>query len=211
MKRKIQSVLLIGLAIICSLSVVGCTQRKNNTSDNAENSQVSQTEEKINADDTETTEKVTETITEKVTETITEKVTETITEKVTEKQDVSSDVSSKSGKMFASMQELFDNEGFKSVIDKANMETDELTYKIYLDGETIVYEYTYKEQIDETMVSTVGTALDSTFTEEYMKVICEIFIDTVKQNVDVDGITVRFVFNNADGTKIMEKEYTEKF
>ena len=203
MKRKIQSVLLIGLAIICSLSVVGCTQRKNNTSDNAENSQVSQTEEKINADDTETT--------EKVTETITEKVTETITEKVTEKQDVSSDVSSKSGKMFASMQELFDNEGFKSVIDKANMETDELTYKIYLDGETIVYEYTYKEQIDETMVSTVGTALDSTFTEEYMKVICEIFIDTVKQNVDVDGITVRFVFNNADGTKIMEKEYTEKF
>ena len=195
MKRKIQSVLLIGLAIICSLSVVGCTQRKNNTSDNAENSQVSQTEEKINTDDTETT----------------EKVTETITEKVTEKQDVSSDVSSKSGKMFASMQELFDNEGFKSVIDKANMETDELTYKIYLDGETIVYEYTYKEQIDETMVSTVGTALDSTFTEEYMKVICEIFIDTVKQNVDVDGITVRFVFNNADGTKIMEKEYTEKF
>ena len=195
MKRKIQSVLLIGLAIICSLSVVGCTQRKNNTSDNAENSQVSQTEEKINADDTETT----------------EKVTETITEKVTEKQDVSSDVSSKSGKMFASMQELFDNEGFKSVIDKANMETDELTYKIYLDGETIVYEYTYKEQIDETMVSTVGTALDSTFTDEYMKTICEIFIDTVKQNVDVDGVTVRFVFNNADGTKIMEKEYTEKF
>ncbi len=208
MKKKMKSAIIIGMALLCSLTVFGCGKKSTGGSDITDNdnsTSVTERDNDISTADSDTGSSTADTDDSSTADTNTDS-------SATKEETTQSLTSSASGtKVFSSIQDLFSNEDFQKALNSQPHETDDLTYKIYLDGNTIVYEYTYKEQIDNSTVSIVKQTLENTFNQEYIKSMCSQFIQIVGNNVDTDSLTFRFIFNNADGTKITEVEYTEKF
>ena len=83
------------------------------------------------------------------------------------------------------------------------MSTDEL--EVTVEGNTLVYTYTYDQVIDSSLTDAVSQQLDqsitssaSTFTD---------VADVLEEESGIDGVTVQVVYLNGDGTELLNKTF----
>ena len=83
------------------------------------------------------------------------------------------------------------------------MSTDEL--EVTVEGNTLVYTYTYDQVIDSSLTDAVSLQLDqsitssaSTFTD---------VADVLEEESGIDGVTVQVVYLNGDGTELLNKTF----
>lgn len=83
------------------------------------------------------------------------------------------------------------------------MSTDELD--VTVEGNTLVYTYTYAQVIDASLVDAVSQQLDQTITNAsstFTNV-----ADTLEEESGIDGITVQVIYLNGDGTELLNKTF----
>ena len=83
------------------------------------------------------------------------------------------------------------------------MSTDELD--VTVEGNTLVYTYTYAQVIDASLVDAVSQQLDETITNSsstFTNV-----ADTLEEESGIDGITVQVIYLNGDGTELLNKTF----
>lgn len=113
---------------------------------------------------------------------------------------------SSSDKEFADIQEYIDypvnSEALENV--KESFE-DTIDFNYYADGDTLVYEYTYVDQISESALDTVKESLDDSI--ESLSSTYKITIRDIVSRVDVEDPKFCVRYNNADGTLITERTF----
>ena len=90
----------------------------------------------------------------------------------------------------------------------AALENSGLTVSVYADGSTLVYDYTYAQQLDlsdESVKQSIVDALRSG-TEEQAETYKNI-ASVLRAIISEDNIKVRLVYNNADGSEIYTCEF----
>lgn len=90
----------------------------------------------------------------------------------------------------------------------AALEGSGLAVSVYADGSTLVYDYTYNQQLDlsdEAVKQSIVDALKSG-TEEQAKTY-ENIASVLRAIISEDNIKVRLVYNNADGSEIYACEF----
>ena len=90
----------------------------------------------------------------------------------------------------------------------AALENSGLTVSVYADGSTLVYDYTYAQQLDlsdEAVKQSIVDALRSG-TEEQAETYKNI-ASVLRAIISEDNIKVRLVYNNADGSEIYTCEF----
>ena len=83
------------------------------------------------------------------------------------------------------------------------MSTEELD--VTVEGNTLVYTYTYAQVIDSSLVDAVSQQLDQTITNSastFTNV-----ADTLEEESGIDGITVQVIYLNGDGTELLNKTF----
>lgn len=84
-----------------------------------------------------------------------------------------------------------------------NMNTNELA--VTVEGNTLVYTYTYPQVIDASLVDAVKTQLESTIDSSSSTFTG--LADQLEEQSGIDGISVKVVYLNGDGTELMNKTY----
>lgn len=102
----------------------------------------------------------------------------------------------------ASLEEWVNNDS-EAAASLEEMSTDELD--VTVEGNTLVYTYTYSQNIDASLVDAVTQQLEesidnsaSTFTS---------VADMLEEESGIDGISVKVVYLNGDGTELMNKTF----
>lgn len=83
------------------------------------------------------------------------------------------------------------------------MSTEELD--VTVEGNNLVYTYTYAQVIDSSLVDAVSQQLDETITNSsstFTNV-----ADTLEEESGIDGITVQVIYLNGDGTELLNKTF----
>lgn len=84
---------------------------------------------------------------------------------------------------------------FKSILD----------VDVKAEGEKVVFDFTYKTQIDEAALKTVKPQLETAF--DSVASTFENLANEIKKKVGIDNATVVININNADGKNIINLEY----
>ncbi|MGN1433021.1 MAG: DUF4854 domain-containing protein [Ruminococcus sp.] len=80
-----------------------------------------------------------------------------------------------------------------------------LDIDVKAEGEKLVFDFTYKTQIDDATLETVKTQLETAF--DSLASTFETLANQIKKEVGIDGAAVVININNADGTNIVNLEY----
>ena len=83
------------------------------------------------------------------------------------------------------------------------MSTDELD--VTVEGNTLVYTYTYAQVIDSSLVDAVSQQLDETITNSSSTFTS--VADTLEEESGIDGISVQVIYLNGDGTELLNKTF----
>lgn len=73
------------------------------------------------------------------------------------------------------------------------------------EGEKVVFDFTYKTQIDDATLETVKSQLETAF--DSLASTFESMANQIKKEVGIENATVVININNADGTNIVNLEY----
>lgn len=110
-----------------------------------------------------------------------------------------------SSKKFETLQDYFDDpvntEGFEDIKNAMGNTVDA---GVYVEGNTIVYDYRFLTDIDSSKLGSAKETLDTTldaYESTYKNTVSEI------QNTVDEDITLRVVYRNADKTVITERTY----
>lgn len=106
---------------------------------------------------------------------------------------------------FSSLKEYYDSDDFQNGIKQASDTVkDQIDLKVSLEGYTLVYTYTYLEQmeVNKEAVSAVEEALDSQ--KGTLELIYE---ETNKAVKDAKDMKIKYEYLNKDGSVIFEKTY----
>lgn len=80
-----------------------------------------------------------------------------------------------------------------------------LDIDVKAEGEKVVFDFTYKTQIDEATLETVKSQLETAF--DSLASTFESMANQIKKEVGIENATVVININNADGTNIVNLEY----
>lgn len=80
-----------------------------------------------------------------------------------------------------------------------------LDIDVKAEGEKLVFDFTYKTQIDDATLSTVKSSLETAFSS--LASTFETLANQIKKEVGLAGATVVININNADGKNIVNLEY----
>ncbi|WP_405355262.1 DUF4854 domain-containing protein [Ruminococcus sp.] len=107
-------------------------------------------------------------------------------------------------KMFSSMEEYVNAEGMQNAIaDMKKSLSGMYDFNCIAEGDSLVYEYRYKETVGEDALAEVKSAFDNKFEE--MKPTVKSLMKQIVENVDVQEPRVVLRFCNSDGSVIAEK------
>ena len=111
-----------------------------------------------------------------------------------------------SDKEFADIQEYIDYPVNYEALDSVKESfADTLDFEFYAEDDTLVYEYTYIDQIADGAVDTVKESLDENL--ESLSSTYKITIRDLVSRVDVEDPKLCIKYVNADGTLITEKTF----
>ena len=109
-------------------------------------------------------------------------------------------------KMFSSMEEYVNAEGMQSAIENMKKSLSGMyDFNCIAEGNSLVYEYRYKETVGEGALAEVKSAFDDKFEE--MKPTVKSLMKQIIENVDVQEPSVVLRFCNSDGSVISEKAF----
>ena len=80
-----------------------------------------------------------------------------------------------------------------------------LDIDVKAEGEEVVFDFTYKTQIDDATLETVKSQLETAF--DSLASTFESMANQIKKEVGIENATVVININNADGTNIVNLEY----
>lgn len=80
-----------------------------------------------------------------------------------------------------------------------------LDIDVKAEGEKVVFDFTYKTQIDDATLETVKSQLETAF--DSLASTFESMANQIKKEVGIENATVVININNADGTNIVNLEY----
>lgn len=194
MKKKL---LTLGIALTTALSLSACNGDKEKPADTNKEAVIKTNDVKPKKDKDEKVKDSATKASENL-ETETEKDSKTI------EKDKSS-VEKDKDYQFATLQEYYDSDDFQKGIKQASDTVkDQIDLKVSLEGHTLVYTYTYLEQmeVNEEAVSAMEEALDSQ--RGTLELVYKETNETVK---GVKDMKIKYVYLNKDGSVLFEKTY----
>lgn len=109
-------------------------------------------------------------------------------------------------KPYASLEEYLEAPEVQAEINDAiDSSGDSMTMAVYVDGDTLVYEYTFTQTYDEEQTETLKSKLDAGLEENASTY--EEYVSLLKADVDVENPKIKVVYRNGDGTVITERIY----
>lgn len=77
--------------------------------------------------------------------------------------------------------------------------------EVDVEDNTIIYTYTYDNTLDSSMIESVSQQLEKTI--DSSESTFRSMADTLEEESGIDGITIRVIYLNNDGTELVNKEY----
>ena len=116
-----------------------------------------------------------------------------------------SDSSKASSKQYATLKECLDDPNSLTGIDEVKKaSSDVLDIDVKADGNVLVYDYTYRTQVDESLLPSVKATLDKSL--EATESTFVTLADTLQSQIEED-IKIKVVYRNADSEIITEKTF----
>ena len=115
--------------------------------------------------------------------------------------------SDKGDKQFADINAYISDPEVSKSIDSAKEGLgDVLTFDYHAEGDTLVYDYTYTKQYDDTAVATLRPALESSL-EKNIDSFNQV-VDVIKKNVNVSNPKLVINYHNNDGSIIATRTFS---
>ncbi len=190
-------ILLIMLAVLMVFSLVACGEKKEDSSDAS--SLVTSSDTDQSKDDAESKE-----ADESKKSDDADDAKDTDDSKDTNDAD-DSDSSKTSSKQYATLKECLDDPNSLTGIDEVKKaSSDVLDIDVKADGNVLVYDYTYRTQVDESLLPSVKSTLDKSL--EATESTFVTLADTLQSQIEED-IEIKVVYRNADSEIITEKTF----
>ncbi len=184
-------ILLIMLAVLMVFSLVACGEKKEDSSDTS--SAVTSSDTDQSKDDAESK------------EADESKKSDDADDSKDTKDANDSDSSKASSKQYATLKECLDDPNSLTGIDEVKKaSSDVLDIDVKADGNVLVYDYTYRTQVDESLLPSVKSTLDKSL--EATESTFVTLADTLQSQIEED-IEIKVVYRNADGEIITEKTF----
>lgn len=104
------------------------------------------------------------------------------------------------------LQEILDTKEFREALDTLKETYDGvMDIEAKVEGNSIIYTYTYLTQLDDSMVKNIKPAMEAAF-EELGKSY-DSMLDEFKLGTGLDSFSFVFIFNNSDGSEIVRTEF----
>ena len=220
MKKPLKTFAVIVTAVLCSVTVFGCGKGGEDIDENdtvsVTSSQTSATE-KTNSenDNQETTEKSAEWATLSLDFSTGNIQSNSESNSQSESRYESDTVSDYSSTEDSWMEDIPRQHYYKSVgelfadldiMDDEEHDEGDIVWKTYLQGNTLVYEFTFKETMDEEYLPDIKQSLDESIDNGDLDEDLHLLISIVDYAVDTDSLTIRIIFRNGDGKLITQKD-----
>ena len=184
-------ILLIMLAALMVFSLVACGEKKEDSSDTS--SAVTSSDTDQSKDDAESK------------EADESKKSDDADDSKDTKDANDSDSSKASSKQYATLKECLDDPNSLTGIDEVKKaSSDVLDIDVKADGNVLVYDYTYRTQVDESLLPSVKSTLDKSL--EATESTFVTLADTLQSQIEED-IEIKVVYRNADSEIITEKTF----
>lgn len=184
-------ILLIMLAVLMVFSLVACGEKKEDSSDTS--SAVTSSDTDQSKDDAESK------------EADESKKSDDADDSKDTKDADDSDSSKTSSKQYATLKECLDDPNSLTGIDEVKKaSSDVLDIDVKADGNVLVYDYTYRTQVDESLLPSVKATLDKSL--EATESTFVTLADTLQSQIEED-IEIKVVYRNADSEIITEKTF----
>lgn len=183
MKKKL---LTLGLALTTVLSLSACNGDKEKPVDTNKESVIETNDVKSEKDKD-------------------EKVKDSETKAGEEIKDTKNNLEENKEYQFTSLQEFYDSDDFQQAIKQtADLLKDQLDMKVSLEGKTLVYTYSYLEQMETTKegVASIEESLDA-----QKGTLDLVYRDTNKIVKNAEDMKIKYVHLNKDGSVVFEKTY----
>ena len=82
-----------------------------------------------------------------------------------------------------------------------------MDFDVYAEGNTLYYDYQFKETFDEDKAAQAAEALADSMDENEAIMVSK--IDPIETGFGVKDITVHMIYRNGDGTVLAERDYTK--
>lgn len=102
---------------------------------------------------------------------------------------------------FSSLQDYIDY--LFSETDEEDFSNEVMTYRVYADQETLIYDYTYNKQYDD--ITGIKEKLDESYDLNIEAV--QYMLSELRNNVAVENPKIKYIYRNNDGTVITEHIY----
>ena len=126
--------------------------------------------------------------------------------KATEVAETSAPSADKGNKQYASVEEYISDPAVSKSLDSANDSFgDKVTFAYHAEGDKLVYDYTYTEYYNETALTTIRTALESSLeknADSFNQV-----VDVLKKTVNVAEPKLEVNYHNNDGSIIASRTF----
>ena len=82
-----------------------------------------------------------------------------------------------------------------------------IDFDVYAKGNTMYYDYQFKETLDEDKAAELGESLKTTLDDMEESMVSK--IDPIESGFGVEDITIHMMYRNGDGTVLAERDYTK--
>ena len=108
------------------------------------------------------------------------------------------------GSQPATLEEYISNtEEARTTLESMSSSTEGL--EVAVEDNTIIYTYTYDNTLDSSMIESVSEQLEKTI--DSSESTFRSMADSLEEESGIDGITIRVIYLNNDGTELVNKEY----
>lgn len=184
-------ILLIMLAVLMVFSLVACGEKKEDSSDTSSSVTSSDTDQSKDAAESKEADE--------------SKKSDDADDSKDTKDANDSDSSKTSSKQYATLKECLDDPNSLTGIDEVKKaSSDVLDIDVKADGNVLVYDYTYRTQVDESLLPSVKSTLDKSL--EATESTFVTLADTLQSQIEED-IEIKVVYRNADSEIITEKTF----
>ncbi len=184
-------ILLIMLAVLMVFSLVACGEKKEDSSDTSSAVTSSDTDQSKDAAESKEADE--------------SKKSDDADDSKDTKDANDSDSSKTSSKQYATLKECLDDPNSLTGIDEVKKaSSDVLDIDVKADGNVLVYDYTYRTQVDESLLPSVKSTLDKSL--EATESTFVTLADTLQSQIEED-IEIKVVYRNADSEIITEKTF----
>ncbi len=184
-------ILLIMLAVLMVFSLVACGEKKEDSSDTSSSVTSSDTDQSKDAAESKEADE--------------SKKSDDADDSKDTKDANDSDSSKTSSKQYATLKECLDDPNSLTGIEEVKKaSSDVLDIDVKADGNVLVYDYTYRTQVDESLLPSVKSTLDKSL--EATESTFVTLADTLQSQIEED-IEIKVVYRNADSEIITEKTF----